>query len=87
MDWIALIAAGIFEMLGITMINEVVKKQSDCSFFRLASVSYYSLMRWKQFRWGQRMRFGQALGHQVAHLSACFFITREKIGSESCASL
>lgn len=28
MDWIALIAAGIFEMLGITMINEVVKKQS-----------------------------------------------------------
>ena len=28
MDWIALIAPGIFEMLGITMINEVVKKQS-----------------------------------------------------------
>ena len=28
MDWIALIAAGIFEMLGITMINEKKKKQS-----------------------------------------------------------
>lgn len=28
MDWIALIAAGIFEMFGITMMNEVVKKHS-----------------------------------------------------------
>ena len=28
MDWIALIGAGIFEMLGITMMNEVVKRQS-----------------------------------------------------------
>ena len=28
MDWIALIAAGIFEMVGITMMNEVVKKRT-----------------------------------------------------------
>lgn len=28
MDWIALIAAGLFEMFGITMMNEVVKKRS-----------------------------------------------------------
>ena len=28
MEWFALIAAGIFEMVGITMINEVIKKQN-----------------------------------------------------------
>lgn len=32
MDWVALIAAGIFEMFGIAMMNEVTKKRSAKTF-------------------------------------------------------
>ncbi len=66
MNWVLLILAGVFEMIGVLMINKLHKDRNFLSIFYLLggfglSFFFLNLVPWKHYQWEQPMPSGPVL--------------------------
>lgn len=87
MAWIALVMAGLFEMMGVYMISRYNRQKNMQNLFLLIVAFTFSFsgltMQWKLYQWGQLMQFGQGSGRQVELYLVCCFSMNRRIGAVS----